>query len=213
VKRVLDVFVASLALIASFPIILVAALIVRLTSSGPSLFRQKRVGRFGKLFTIYKLRSMRVADGQLWSGHTKNRDPRLTVVGAWLRKYKLDELPQLFNVILGDMSLVGPRPKLPGHESIYMPYRPGITGAATLAFRYEEEMMQDIPLRDLEGFYSARIKPVKHELDSEYMAHATFSSDLLMLVRTAIACLLPRRLEDPLSLSKEYRPIPGEIAS
>jgi lipopolysaccharide/colanic/teichoic acid biosynthesis glycosyltransferase len=211
-KRVLDIFAASLALIAFSPMILFAALIVRLTSAGPILFSQKRVGRFGKLFTIYKFRSMRVEDGEFWPGHTKHRDPRLTAVGAWLRKYKLDELPQLVNVLLGDMSLVGPRPKIPGHESIYMSYRPGITSPATLAFRREEEMLEYVPHNELDSFYSARIKPVKHELDSEYMAQATFSNDLLMLVHTVFACLLPQRSETALARSEQHVPVLDESA-
>lgn len=194
-KRVLDIVAASLLLILASPMILFTALMVRLTSAGPVLFAQRRVGRYGKLFTIYKFRSMTVEGAQLWPGHTKHRDPRLTAVGARLRKYKLDELPQLFNVLRGDMSLVGPRPKLPGHESMYMSFRPGITGAATLAFRREEEMLHHIPLHELERFYSANIRPVKHQIDSEYMARATFGSDLLVLVQTVTSCLHPIRMQ------------------
>jgi len=192
-KRLLDIFAATLLLIGTSPMMLLAALMVRFTSQGPILFAQKRVGRYGKLFTIYKFRSMTVEGKQLWPGHTKHSDPRLTSAGASLRKYKLDELPQLLNVLRGDMSLVGPRPKLPGHESMYMSFRPGITGAATLAFRREEEMLHHIPFHELERFYTANIKPVKHQIDSEYMARATFTSDLLLLVHTVLSCLHPAR--------------------
>jgi lipopolysaccharide/colanic/teichoic acid biosynthesis glycosyltransferase len=193
-KRALDVFAALLALIALSPAFLFVALIVYLTSEGPLIFAQERVGRFGRLFTIYKFRSMQVNDGKHWPGHTKHGDPRLTAVGIWLRKYKLDELPQLFNILLGDMSLVGPRPKLPGHESIYMPYRPGVTGAATLAFRSEEEMLQHVPLEELESYYNANIKQVKHVTDSEYMGCATLLSDLRVLLCTVILCLPSRSI-------------------
>jgi lipopolysaccharide/colanic/teichoic acid biosynthesis glycosyltransferase len=134
----------------------------------------------------------------------------LTAIGGWLRRYKLDELPQLINVILGDMSLVGPRPKVSGHESILMKYRPGITGAATLAFRREEELLQHVPIKELESFYSANIRPVKHNLDSEYMARATFSSDLTMLLQTVKACLTPRTQKIAIVKPKEHRPLLNE---
>lgn len=189
-KRTLDIVAASVALIFFAPLMATLGILIRCTSRGPILFRQKRVGRYGRLFTIYKFRSMKIERDQAGPGHTKHGDSRVTPLGAALRRYKLDELPQFFNVLKGDMSLVGPRPKLPGHESMYMPFLPGITSAATLAFRREEEMLRHVPDHEIEHFYAANIKPVKHKLDSEYMEQATISSDLQMLLRTATACFV-----------------------
>jgi lipopolysaccharide/colanic/teichoic acid biosynthesis glycosyltransferase len=189
-KRCLDIAAASTALIFFAPLMVTLGILVRCTSSGPILFRQKRVGRLGRLFTIYKFRSMKIEREQAGPGHTKDGDSRLTAMGAALRRYKLDELPQFYNVLIGDMSLVGPRPKLPGHESMYMPFLPGITSAATLAFRREEEMLRDVPDQEIEYYYATRIRPVKHRLDSEYMEQSTISSDMQMLLRTVTACFV-----------------------
>jgi lipopolysaccharide/colanic/teichoic acid biosynthesis glycosyltransferase len=123
------------------------------------------------------------------SSITVSGDVRITPIGALLRRYKLDELPQFWNVLRGDMSLVGPRPKLPHHEALLMTCRPGITGAATLAFRNEEEFLSEIPEDQLETFYETFVKPAKAHLDLEYMRTATLSSDLRVLWRTASACL------------------------
>jgi hypothetical protein len=135
--------------------------LVRYKSPGPVIFRQKRVGRDGVLFTVFKFRTMAIDAQEDGPSLTKRGDPRVTRFGGFLRKYKLDELPQLVNVLRGDMSLVGPRPKLPHLEVMHMPFRPGLTGAATLAFRCEEEMLQDIPDEELEAYYCRMIKPLK----------------------------------------------------
>jgi lipopolysaccharide/colanic/teichoic acid biosynthesis glycosyltransferase len=123
---------------------------------------------------------------------TKRGDPRVTRFGGFLRKYKLDELPQLVNVLRGDMSLVGPRPKLPHLEVMHMPFRPGLTGAATLAFRCEEEMLQDIPDEELEAYYCRMIKPLKAKIDWDYMREATLASDFSLLYETAFCCVSSR---------------------
>jgi lipopolysaccharide/colanic/teichoic acid biosynthesis glycosyltransferase len=119
---------------------------------------------------------------------TVTGDPRITALGAFLRRYKLDELPQFWNVLIGDMSLVGPRPKLPHHEGLNLSYRPGITGMATLAFRDEENLLSVIPQYQLDSVYDKYIKPTKARLDSEYMKSATFWSDLTVLWSTAFSC-------------------------
>jgi lipopolysaccharide/colanic/teichoic acid biosynthesis glycosyltransferase len=150
------------------------------------------VGRDGVLFTVFKFRTMAIdaqADGP---SLTKRGDPRVTRFGGFLRKYKLDELPQLINVLRGDMSLVGPRPKLPHLEVMHMPFRPGVTGAATLAFRCEEEMLQDIPDEDLEAYYCRMIKPLKAKIDWDYMREATLASDFSLLYETAFCCFSSR---------------------
>src|SRR5579872_1595479 len=127
VRRTLDFIVAVLALVAFSPLMLLAAFLVRLGSPGPVFFRQRRMGRSGREFTLYKFRSMCPKTGSN-SSITVSGDVRITPMGALLRRYKLDELPQFWNVLRGDMSLVGPRPKLPHHEALRLPCRPGITG-------------------------------------------------------------------------------------
>ena len=188
-RRSMDFLVALAALTAFLPIMGIVALLVRLGSEGPVLFRQRRMGRHGREFTLYKFRSMRL-EGESGSKITVAGDSRITPVGTFLRRYKLDELPQFWNVLRGDMSLVGPRPKLPRHEALCLACRPGITGMATLAFRNEEELLSGIPEDYLEIFYERFIKPAKARLDLEYMQSATLSSDMTVLWRTAAACFL-----------------------
>jgi len=187
-RRVLDFSVAATALIAFLPVMGCAAVLVRLGSPGPIFFRQRRMGRHGREFTLYKFRSMCPKKGSN-SSITVSGDARITPVGALLRRFKLDELPQFWNVLRGDMCLVGPRPKLPHHEALHMACRPGITGAATLAFRREEEFLSEIPEEELEAFYEKYVKPAKAQLDLDYMREATLSSDLAIVWRTATACL------------------------
>jgi lipopolysaccharide/colanic/teichoic acid biosynthesis glycosyltransferase len=169
------------------------AFVVSFESPGPVIFRQKRVGQGGELFTVYKFRTMEVASQHDGPSMTKRGDRRVTRVGSFLRKHKLDELPQLFNVLRGEMSLIGPRPRLPHHMDVRnLPFRPGLTGAATLAFRCEEEMLQHIPDEELEIYNSRMIIPLKTKLDWDYMEQATLASDLALLVETAACCLSQR---------------------
>jgi lipopolysaccharide/colanic/teichoic acid biosynthesis glycosyltransferase len=188
-RRALEFMAALLALIGFMPVMAIAAILVRWGSPGPVFFRQRRMGRNGSEFTLYKFRSMCPKKGSN-SSITVSGDARITPVGALLRRYKLDELPQFWNVLRGDMSLVGPRPKLPHHEALRLACRPGITGVATLAFRKEEEFLSEIPEDQLEVFYETFVKPAKAQLDMEYMRTATLASDLKILWRTASACLL-----------------------
>jgi lipopolysaccharide/colanic/teichoic acid biosynthesis glycosyltransferase len=192
VKRSADFVFALVALLLFWPLLLVAALLVRYRSPGPVIFRQKRVGRNGELFTVFKFRTMTIDAQEDGPSLTKRGDPRVTRFGGFLRKFKLDELPQLINVLRGDMSLVGPRPKLPHLEIMHMPFRPGITGAATLAFRCEEEMLQDIPDQELEAYYCRTIKPLKAKIDWDYMSEATLLSDFSLLYETAFSCVSSR---------------------
>jgi lipopolysaccharide/colanic/teichoic acid biosynthesis glycosyltransferase len=195
-KRLFDLVCATIGLIVFFPFMVLVALVVAVSSPGPIFFRQKRMGRWGTLFTIYKFRTM-VADAEIGPCITVQGDTRITRVGRLLRKFKLDELPQFVNVIKGDMSLIGPRPKLPHHESLHMPFRPGITGAATLAFRCEEELLRRIPEHELDLFYARTIKPLKAKLDWEYMQRASWWSDLGLLWCTATGCLSSRSAPAP----------------
>jgi lipopolysaccharide/colanic/teichoic acid biosynthesis glycosyltransferase len=187
-RRVFDFLVAFAALVALAPLLMVLALLVYVSSPGPIFFRQRRMGRNGGEFTLYKFRSMHVSD-TCGSPITVIGDSRITRVGRFLRRFKLDELPQFWNVLIGDMSLVGPRPKLPQHEALYLRVRPGITGPATLAFRQEEEVLASIPRHELDAFYQEVIKPSKAWIDSDYIARATFRSDLRLLSDTCTSCL------------------------
>jgi lipopolysaccharide/colanic/teichoic acid biosynthesis glycosyltransferase len=191
-KRCFDIFVSAVAItILALPMLIIA-LLIRLSSPGPALFVQKRVGRGRELFSMYKFRSMRVPSGSD-SGPTLTRDGdhRITRIGKILRKLKLDELPQFFNVLRGDMSLIGPRPKLPKYAAINMPFRPGISGAATLAFRREEEVLRHVHPAQLDAFYNRHIRPLKASIDLHYMAHATFWSDIQLIFATFWACIVP----------------------
>jgi lipopolysaccharide/colanic/teichoic acid biosynthesis glycosyltransferase len=208
-KRSLDLTVAALVLAVFAVPMLVIAVCVRLSSKGPALFVQKRVGRGGQLFAIYKFRSMEAAAvNSGGSGLTRGGDRRITSLGRWLRKLKLDELPQFYNILRGDMSLVGPRPKLPQYaEAANMPYRPGITGAATLAFRCEEEILSSVHPGQLELFYNRRIRPLKARMDERYMSRATIWSDLGIIGATFLACATPPRI--PVSFRKAGSPTPA----
>lgn len=188
-RRSLD-FAVSVAALAVLAVPMLAiALLIHVTSSGPVFFRQQRIGRNGKLFTIYKFRSMVETLQSDAPTLTRQNDPRITPLGGWLRKLKLDELPQLLNVLRGDMSLVGPRPKLPQYEqNKNMPYRPGLTGAATLLFRDEEQILQTIAPENLDLFYTRHIMPRKARLDHYYMRRASWYSDLAILAKTFFAC-------------------------
>jgi lipopolysaccharide/colanic/teichoic acid biosynthesis glycosyltransferase len=191
-KRLLDLMVAVLVLVVLGIPMLAIALCVRFSSRGPAFFAQNRVGREGRLFRMYKFRSMALDAEKNGPGLTREGDSRITRVGRWLRKLKIDELPQFYNVLRGDMSLVGPRPKLPRYAGIVnMPYRPGITGAATLAFRCEEEILSLVHPAQLEHFYNRQIRQLKARMDVRYMCRATFWSDIRLLGGTFLACTAP----------------------
>jgi len=192
-RRLLDIAVALLVLTAFFIPMLAIATLIQFSSRGPAFFIQPRVGRKWKLFRIYKFRTMVYSSGtDSGPGLTRDGDCRITSLGRILRKLKLDELPQFYNILRGDMSLVGPRPKLPQYAAIRnMPFRPGITGAATLAFRREEEVLRHIHPYLLDVFYNQQIRPMKANIDLNYMAQATFLSDLRIVAATFLACILP----------------------
>ena len=186
-KRIFDVACILATLPVTVPIFLLIGLAVRLTSRGPVLFRQARAGWHGETFTIYKFRTMPVRDT---SAHrpavTTYGNQEFTPVGPFLRRYKLDELPQLINVLRGEMSLVGPRPKMPQHQAVRLNCRPGLTGRATVVFAQEEVALSCIPVDDLDSFYHSVVLPMKHRLDTEYMGKATFLSDLRHILSSII---------------------------
>ena len=165
---------------------------MKVSSAGPVFHRGERIGRRGKPFTLYKFRSMRVGDSG--PAITRAGDPRVTAVGRFLRRTKLDELPQLINIAIGDMSLVGPRPEAPRYVAMYdeeqrriLSVRPGLTSPASLAFRSEEEQLVG---PDWERLYVETIMPAKLRIDLEYIGRRTLASDLRVIART-VAALFP----------------------
>ena len=189
-KRLFDLAGAGLALLLLAPLLLLLALAIRLDSAGPVFFRQERVGRLGVLFRIHKFRTMRVDAQALGPPLTVGRDARITRVGHWLRHYRLDELPQFLDVLLGRMSLVGPRPEVPRYVAHYpaalrarvLAVRPGITDPASLAHLDEAALLA--AAADPEREYIERILPAKLALQAAYAEHATLWSDLAVLGRT-----------------------------
>jgi lipopolysaccharide/colanic/teichoic acid biosynthesis glycosyltransferase len=184
-KRLFDLTSISIALPLIVPIFVIVGAAVRLTSRGPVLFRQQRVGRNGRLFTILKFRTMPVLRVTAERPAIASSENQLfTPVGPFLRCWKLDELPQLINIICGDMSLVGPRPKLPKHQQVYFCCRPGLTGGATIVFAREEVSFSNLPGCHLENYYHSVVLPAKQQLDDDYMARATFTSDLKLIFKS-----------------------------
>jgi lipopolysaccharide/colanic/teichoic acid biosynthesis glycosyltransferase len=198
-KRALDVAIAGTALAAGAPLLALASVAIRLESRGPVLFRQKRVGRDKQPIETLKLRTM-VADADKQGAQiTASGDPRITRVGRMLRKTKLDELPQLWNVIRGDMSLVGPRPEVPRYVAQYRPewqrlftVRPGITDLASITFRDEESLLA--LARDRDRAYREVIMPAKLALALEGVDHSSVGYDLRIIARTALSIL---RIQSP----------------
>jgi lipopolysaccharide/colanic/teichoic acid biosynthesis glycosyltransferase len=191
-KRLFDIAFSALVLAVFFVPMLLIGLCIRLTSRGPAIFRQQRVGQWGRMFTIYKFRSMELTGGQRGPGLTKLGDLRVTWIGRWLRKFKLDELPQFYNVLRGDMSVVGPRPKLPQYaERLTSAYRPGITGAASIAFRREEHILACVHADEVERIYHNCIKPMKANIDRVYMQTATFVTDFRLILATLMIRFAP----------------------
>lgn len=197
-KRVLDLILASIGLALIAPVLLFAAAAIRCTSDGPAFFQQIRVGQDFKFFKILKLRTMYVDASNSGTSITRTGDPRVTPVGNYLRRLKIDELPQLFNVILGHMSLVGPRPEVPEYVNLFredfetiLTVRPGITDPASIAFRNEGDLLQNA--RDPKTEYLQTILPKKLELSKLYVQQASLPSDLLIIARTVIAIIFPTK--------------------
>lgn len=185
-KRVMDVGLVLLFSPILFVILAAVALVVLVTSGTPIVFRQQRLGRNAVPFVIFKFRTMRPARVRPSSARAIDSADRVTWIGTFLRKSKLDELPQIFNVLAGEMSLVGPRPKVPEQEHEPLPWRPGLTGAATLVFAREEMILQEIPTTDLDRFFQNTILSAKRRIDSDYMRRSTMWSDLRILVDTVL---------------------------
>lgn len=187
-KRLFDCVCVLIVLPLLAPVLLMIAIAVRLTSPGPVLFLQERMGRYGATFTIAKFRTLVHSSGIEHHPITTEKNQHFTLIGPFLRRWKLDELPQLINVLLGDMSLVGPRPKVREHRVSVLRCRPGITGAATIAFADEEAVLARLPKHELETSYRTLFLPAKRQLDTEYMARATILSDLRIVLKSVLRC-------------------------
>lgn len=190
IKYFFDRLMALIGLLILWPVLLVVAILIRIKmAGGPVIFKQKRVGRNGKLFTMYKFRSMTIGHGG--SSVSVAGESRITPLGAKLRHYKLDELPELWNVLIGDMSFVGPRPDVPGYadqlkgkDREVLKLRPGITGPASLKYRDEEDLLAK--QSDAQKYNDEVIFPDKVRINLYYLHHYSFIKDIEMIICTVL---------------------------
>lgn len=188
-KRLFDIFASGLGLLFLSPLFLVLAIWIKLDSPGPVFYRQVRVGRGNKDFRIFKFRSMRVGADRQGLITVGGHDPRITRSGYFIRKYKLDEFPQLINVFIGDMSLVGPRPEVRKYVDMYTPeqmhvldVRPGVTSLASIRYRNENELLDKA--EDPDQFYIDVVMQDKLAIDLEYVKNASFWYDIKLIFQT-----------------------------
>lgn len=189
-KWLFDRLAAFAGLLVVWPLLLVVAILIRIKMpDGPAIFRQRRVGRHGRLFTMYKFRTMSVGHGG--SSVSVAGESRITPLGATLRKYKIDELPELWNVLIGDMSFVGPRPDVPGYADMLtgddravLRLRPGITGPASLKYRDEERLLAAQP--HPQRYNDEVIFPDKVRINLYYLNHQSFTTDIRMIMCTVL---------------------------
>jgi lipopolysaccharide/colanic/teichoic acid biosynthesis glycosyltransferase len=196
-KRVFDLAASAIGLLLLSPLLLILALLVKLTSRGPVLYRQERVGRAGRIFRITKLRSMFEDADNRGPLITSANDSRVTPVGRMLRRLKFDELPQLWNVVKGDMSLVGPRPEVPRYVEFYsaaqrrvLAVRPGITDPASLVYRNEENVLA--AQSDPDAYYRNVVLADKLNMNLEYLGNISFSYDLFLVLLTTGIVYIPK---------------------
>jgi lipopolysaccharide/colanic/teichoic acid biosynthesis glycosyltransferase len=196
-KRIFDLSLSLVSLLILLPFLALAAVLIKLESKGPVLYKQLRVGLNGKPFYIYKFRTMEIGAEQTGLPITSADDPRLTRVGKFLRRIKLDEMPQLFNVLKGEMSLVGPRPEVPKYVELYsdeqkraLTVKPGMTDPATVCFRNEEELLAKAD--DKESFYINEIMPIKLKLYLQYIEKMSLLYDIKLIFLEILALILPQ---------------------
>ena len=191
-KWLFDRIVSFCGLLFLWPLLVFVAILIKVKMpGGPAFFSQKRVGRNGKLFTMFKFRTMINATNRIWSSVSVAGESRITPLGAKLRKYKLDELPELWNVFVGNMSFVGPRPDVPGYADTLigddrevLKLRPGITGPASLKYRNEEEMLATVD--DPQRYNDEVIFPDKVRINRYYLHHYSFWMDIKMILATVL---------------------------
>ena len=196
-KRLFDIIASGLGLLVLSPILLIVAIWIKLDSKGPVFYRQVRVGRYNEDFRIFKFRSMRVGSDKGSLVTIGGRDPRVTRSGYFIRKFKIDELPQLINVFIGDMSLVGPRPEVRHYVNYWTPeqmraldVRPGITDPASIRFRNENELLEKA--EDPETYYIEVIMQEKLKLYLEYVENASFWYDIKLIFQTFLVIIKER---------------------
>jgi lipopolysaccharide/colanic/teichoic acid biosynthesis glycosyltransferase len=203
-KRRFDIALAGLLLVLSAPIQILICIAIKVTSRGPMLFRQLRTGRHGKLFIIYKYRTMNQEQDCSCSSVTRAGDPRITGLGRVLRRTKLDELPQLINILKGEMSFVGPRPRVPAQVGGLLCTRPGLTGIASLIFAYEEKILQKVPDNTQEQYHARVLNPLKLSYDLQYVETASLGLDIEIIARTVIKVYFsPLKAESDLQTIEE----------
>ena len=190
-KRPFDIIVSIFALLILSPLLLLTSILIKLTSPGPVFYRAKRVGKDGVPFKLYKFRSMTVAADEVGPKITAQGDIRVTPVGRWLRRLKIDELPQFINVLKGEMSVVGPRPEDPDYVNAYTPeqrrvlqVRPGVTSPASVCYRHEEQLLSG---DDWEEKYIDEILPKKLQIELDYLRKRTLFTDLKIIWDTFVA--------------------------
>lgn len=193
IKRMFDLIATFIGTVVLSPILIIIAVLIKIDSKGPILFLQKRVGKNGKIFNIYKFRTMVTDAESLGRQITVGNDSRITRVGATLRKYKLDELAQLFNVLKGDMSLVGPRPEVPRYVELYteeqrkvLNVKPGITDLASLRYKDENDILGKVD--DPDYHYIHIIMQDKLKLNLEYVKNNNIFRDISIIMKTIIKC-------------------------
>jgi lipopolysaccharide/colanic/teichoic acid biosynthesis glycosyltransferase len=208
-KRLLDLVVAAVGLVALSPLLLVIAALIKLGDGSPVFYRGVRVGRHGRPFRVFKFRTMRVDAEEVGGPSTAADDPRITRLGRWLRKSKIDELPELFNVVVGDMSLIGPRPEVERYvrlmsdeERVILSVPPGLTDWATLWNSDESAVLAGAA--DPERAYLEIIRPQKIRLQLEYVRRRSFWIDLVILLQTIRAVVL-RTKPEALRLREQRR--------
>jgi lipopolysaccharide/colanic/teichoic acid biosynthesis glycosyltransferase len=193
VKRIFDLLIAIVGLILLSPVLLLVSLLIKLDSPGSIFYKGDRIGKDGVPFKMYKFRTMVTNADRLGPALTHRGDPRITRVGRKLRQWKLDEIPQIFNIIRGEMSVVGPRPESPGYVQHYTPQqrrvlqvKPGITGLTQVKFRHEESLLDHCT--HVEADYLEKIMPHKLALDLEYINSQSLLVDIKLMIRT-VWCL------------------------
>ena len=193
-KRGFDFIVSLIGCIVLMPIYILIAILIKIDSRGPIFFKQKRVGQYGKIFKILKYRTMVVDAENIGKQITVGDDKRITKIGKFLRKYKLDELPQLFNVLKGEMSLVGPRPEVPKYVELYnyeekkvLNVKPGITDFASIEYRDENEILGKVD--NPEEYYINVIMKHKLELNLKYINNNNIFIDINIILKTLMKCL------------------------
>lgn len=186
-KRAFDLVFSFLGLLLLFPVMSLTGLLIKLSSEGPALFRQQRIGRYGKPFTMYKFRTMVLNHGG--SSVSVLGERRITPLGAVLRKLKIDELPELWNIFIGDMSFVGPRPDMPEYVSLLLgekrdilTIRPGLTSPASIKYANEEEILSRVS--NPQKYFDEVIWPDKMEMNLEYIRNRSFIGDVNLIFRT-----------------------------